>query len=399
MSDGFSPLGRSKALTRLHEQARDGSLHPSLLLVGPEGSAKEAAAIELAVALLKGKVAPDAGDSLFGDLEPAAPVDDEVSVRKVRALAHPDLHWLFPAESGLKRDRYRELLDEKAAEPLGRMRQPGSAIIAIGDPDDPGPATVRQLRRFIQARPFEAGRRVGVVADAHRMNRQAANALLKTLEEPPAHAALILCTHQPHLLPATIRSRCARVNVPALSEAELSAYLRSAHGVAASEASRIAAVSSGNARRALDLLDDTARELAGWAAEVFGLLVQGRRADLARAAERIAKGQPPAGKAKKKMAADASLAANRDLNLRVFDFLVADLLALSHQGSGARLDPARAQTLPASTGIDPARASDAARRLLRARDDLARNVNVGLVVLDALLDASRLLHASARAGA
>ena len=231
------------------------------------------------------------------------------------------------------------------------------------------------------------------------MNRQAANALLKVLEEPPAHAVIFLCTHQPHLLPATIRSRCARVNVPALGDAELSSYLQARHGVEPGESARVAAVSGGNARRALDLLDDTARELADWASDLFGMLVQGRRADLARSAERVAKGQPPTGKAKKKMGSDASLAANRDLNLRVLDFVVSDLLALGRQNSGAHLDAARAASLPAETSVDPARASDAARRLLSARNDLARNVNVGLVVLDALLDAESRLHRADRAGA
>jgi len=395
MTRGFTALDRSEGLVRLREQARDGSMHPSLLLVGPEGSGKELAAIELAVELLRNVERPAASGSLFGGLEPAAPVDDEVSRRKVRALAHPDLHWIFPAESGLTLEGYRELLDAKAREPLARMLQPGSAIIPIGDPEDPAPASVRHLRRFVQARPFEAAWRVGVVADAHRMNRQAANALLKTLEEPPPHSALILCTHQPHLLPATIRSRCARVNVPALTEAELAGYLAQRHGVEAREAARIAAVSGNNARRALDLLDDTARELADWASDLFGMLVSGRRADLARSAERVAKGQPPSGKSKKKMASDASLAANRDVNLRLLDFVVSDLLALGRQNSGARIDAARVESLPAETAIDAASAAAAAERLLRARDDLARNVNVGLVVLDALLDADRCLHRSA----
>jgi DNA polymerase-3 subunit delta' len=394
MTGKFTALDRSDGLKRLREQARDGSIHPSLLLVGPEGSGKELAAIELAVELLRSVAPAASADSLFGELEPAAPVDDEVAARKVRALAHPDLHWIFPAESGLTLDGYRELLDLKASEPLARMRQPGSAIIPIGDPEDPAPASVRHLRRFIQARPFEAGRRVGVVADAHRMNRQSANALLKTLEEPPPHAALFLCTHQPHLLPATIRSRCARVNVPGLGEAELAGYLVACHHVDPAEAARVAAVSGGNARRALDLLDDTARELADWASELFDMLVSGRRADLARSAERVAKGQPPSGKAKKKMAADASLAANRDLNLRLLDFVVSDLLALGRQNSGARIDAARVATLPAESAIDATRAAAAAGRLLRARNDLARNVNVGLVVLDGLLAADDCLRRS-----
>jgi DNA polymerase III delta prime subunit len=393
MTAEFSVLDRSNALARLRDQARGGSLHPSLLLVGPEGSGKELAAIELAAELLRSPGNLPASGALFAGIEPSLPADSDVGVRKVKALAHPDLHWIFPAESGLTVADYRALLDAKAKEPLARLRQPGSAVIPIGDPDDPAPVSVRRLRRFVHARPFEARYRVGIVSDAHRMNRQSANALLKTLEEPPGHAILILCTHQPHLLPPTIRSRCARVNVPAFAEEELASCLRDRADVPAPEAARIAAVTGGNARRAFDLVDETARELADWAAELFSLLVDGRRADLARAAERVAKGQPPTGRAKKKLSADASLAANRDLNLRLLDFLVADLLALSRRDSGARLDRVRAESLPASVGIDPGRAARAARRLLGARSDLTRNVNVGLVVLAVLLDAERELHA------
>ena len=394
MNDSDVSRLRGPALQRLMAQARQHSMPQSVLLVGPEGSGKEAAALELAVELLRPSAKPAAG-GLFGDL----PVDDAgraVAERKVRQLAHPDLYVVFPVESKLTGERYRELLDEKAELPLARVRQPSSAIIPIGESDDASPVSVRAIRRFVNALPFEGAHRVVIVGDAHRMNRAAANALLKTLEEPPSAAVMILCTHQPHLLPATIRSRCARVQVPALTDEELATVLRDTAGLDATEAARVAAVAGGNARRAFDLIDPAARELATWSDHIVELLLRADRVHLARAAERVGKGQAPHGKSGK-LAGDSSLAASRDVGMRVLDLLAADLIALGRRDTGARLDDARRASLPAAT-VDGTRALRAVDVLLNARTDLSRNVNVGLVLVDALLRAESVLqgrHAAA----
>ncbi|MCF7707316.1 MAG: hypothetical protein K9N52_00255 [Verrucomicrobia bacterium] len=70
---------------------------------------------------------------------------------------------------------------------------------------------VRELIRCVQMKPTEARVQVGVIVDADRMNRQAANAFLKTLEEPPGHAVLILLSTAPERLLETILSRCLRI--------------------------------------------------------------------------------------------------------------------------------------------------------------------------------------------
>ncbi len=352
-------LGRAPGLARLAERARTGQLSQSLLLVGPEGSGKEAAAFALAEIALSRDVA-----------------DAEGALRKAAELQHPDLLYVFPAETGLKIDDYRELLRGKSQDPLSRMRQPGNAIISIGDADDPHPATVRAIRRFVELHPFESQHRVVVVGDAHRMNRAAANALLKTLEEPPPTALLILCTHQPHLLPLTIRSRCARVMVPPLTEQALAEHLTERHGLSVPDAARIATVSGANARRAIDMIDPSSRELSDWSAEVFEALVAGRRVALLKAAE-------AAPKMKAKKGGDASLSAGRDVAVRLIDFLVADLLSVARLAEGAQLAPASKQRLAAHAGrLDSRRATSMASDLMRARSDVMRNVNVALVLTD-----------------
>jgi DNA polymerase III delta prime subunit len=384
MSRPLDPLARSPLLQRLRERALAGTLGPSLLLVGPEGSGKEAAALDLARLAL---------------CEAPADGEPDTAERKARQLQHPDLYYVCPVESGLDESGYRDLLREKAAEPLARVRQPSSAIIPIGNADDPGLVSVRTVRRFVQAKPFEGRRRVVIVGDAHRMNRQAANALLKTLEEPPPAALLMLCSHQPHLLPQTVRSRCARVHVPALHENELAEHLQARHELSATEAARIAAVAGGNARRALDLLDPVARRLADWAGDVLVMLCEDRRAELARAAERLGKGQAPRGNGAKSASSDASLSTTRDVGMRVLDFVVADLLVIARLASGARVEAAHAERLGDFGRLDPAALASTAGSLLAARADLARNVNVGLVLTHALLESVELLHRRAAAGA
>jgi DNA polymerase III delta prime subunit len=377
-------LDRSPHLARLRELAWGDSLPPSLLFVGPEGSGKEACALELAFHA----ICDEAGRA-------------GAAGAKLRRLAHPDLYYTCPVERTLTRDAYRALLDAKAAEPLARVKQPGSAILPIGDREDPGLVSVRAIRRFVQAPPFEGRRKVVIVGDAHRMNRQAANALLKTLEEPPPSVLLCLCTHQPHLLPATIPSRCARVKVPAFSEAEVARHLTAQHGVEALEASRLAAVAGGNARRALDLVDEQSREIASWADLVLGQLWADRPGELCAATERIAKSQAPTGaktsgrsgsKRRSRASTDSSLSASRDVGMRFLDFLMADLILLARIDHGIEVEASIRQSLPDPAGVDSRGLALSIGRLQRARGDLARNLNVGLVLMQSLLEVRDRLH-------
>ncbi|HKI83339.1 MAG TPA: hypothetical protein VKA63_03295 [Candidatus Krumholzibacteria bacterium] len=377
MSGGLDPLQRSPALTSLARAARSGELPNSLLLEGPEGCGKQEVALALAEILLE----ENAGDSRG----------------RVARLSHPDLLFVFPAQANLKVEGYREILDAKAEEPLARIRQASTAIIAIGEVDNPGFCTIRRVRRFAEAVPFEAPRKVVILADAHRMNRAAANALLKTLEESPATAVLLLCSHQTHLMPATVRSRCARVRVPAFSEEDLRRRLSEKHGLDQDAAEQIAAVSGGNARRALDLIDPQSLMVASWARTLLTRLLSAERADLLAGAERVSKGQDPKGGKGAKLT-DASLSASRDVAMRTIDFLVADLLSLVRLREGFKENRALTERLSKwlrqEPSIDPGRA---AKILLRARDDLALNVNVGLVLTHAFMEA--LDSAAARGNA
>jgi DNA polymerase III subunit delta' len=118
---------------------------------------------------------------------------------------------------------------------------------------------IRHLRRDLHMRPFEAERRVYLVLRAHLMNEDAADALLKDLEEPPPYAVIVLVADELGLLPPTIRSRCQLVPFRRLSQRAIKAFL-SSRGLQGEPLEAYARVAAGRLDRAERLLDPDAGE-------------------------------------------------------------------------------------------------------------------------------------------
>src|SRR4029453_14496744 len=105
---------------------------------------------------------------------------------------------------------------------------------------------IRALHPDPPMRPFEGDRRVYLILDAHRMNDDAAAALLKDLEEPPAYATLVLVADELGSLPETIRSRCQLVPFRRLSRSAVEAWLTARQPeLPASEVATLARVAGG----------------------------------------------------------------------------------------------------------------------------------------------------------
>jgi DNA polymerase III subunit delta' len=115
--------------------------------------------------------------------------DECLSCRKIENATHPDIQWVRPESK--------------------------SRIITIDQ--------TRELMRVIQLKPAEAQFKVAVIVGADRLNPQAANAFLKTLEEPPQKSVLILLTIEPARILETILSRCLRLNFSAETARPLAA--------------------------------------------------------------------------------------------------------------------------------------------------------------------------------
>ncbi|TFG37529.1 MAG: DNA polymerase III subunit delta', partial [Syntrophobacterales bacterium] len=116
---------------------------------------------------------------------------------------------------------------------------------------------VRGLQGQIKFRPFEGKKRVFIIADAERMNGPAANALLKTLEEPRPSNILILISSRPHELPRTIVSRCQKLRFNPLGRDVISAFLRDRLSMDEETARLIASSSGGSIGRALEMQEES----------------------------------------------------------------------------------------------------------------------------------------------
>src|SRR5213595_4167257 len=110
---------------------------------------------------------------------------------------------------------------------------------------------IRELRHDLHMRPFEADRRVYLIFGAHAMNEEAADALLKDLEEPPPYAVIVLVADEVGSLPETIRSRCQPVPFRRLSERAVREEVQArAPELSEEETTSIARVAGGRLDRA-----------------------------------------------------------------------------------------------------------------------------------------------------
>jgi DNA polymerase III subunit delta' len=200
----------------LQAQLADRARWPhALLLSGTQGIGKRATALHLAQALLCETA--QTGGGACGLC---------ASCRYVAAGQHPDLRVLEPF-----------VLDDEGA------------VKAV---DDIAVDRIRDIRSFLELTSHRGGSKVAVIVPAERMNVAAANALLKTLEEPPPATYLLLVSHQPGRLPATIISRCQRIPVPMPDRAEALRWLQ-VHGIA--DAAAVLAQAGGAPLAALDLAE------------------------------------------------------------------------------------------------------------------------------------------------
>ena len=123
---------------------------------------------------------------------------------------------------------------------------------------------VRELRRDLHMRPFEADRRIYIIRSANVLNPDAADALLKDLEEPPEYAVLVLVADELGSLPETIRSRCQLISFRRLSERAVREWLeRSAVGVDEIELNALARVAGGRLDRAERLMHERGSKRRG----------------------------------------------------------------------------------------------------------------------------------------
>jgi DNA polymerase-3 subunit delta' len=218
-------IGHGAAEGVLLDAWNSGRLAHAWMLCGPRGIGKATLAYRFARFALAG----GGSGGLFGDAPDglAIAADDPV-FRRVAAGGHADMMAVTPSYDE-KRKRWRE-------------------EIVVAD--------IRALGPFMRLTASEGGWRVAVVDAADDMNINAANALLKILEEPPYKTVLLLVSHSPGRLLPTIRSRCRRLNMQPLAETQVVEFVeRYRPELAPGEAAALARLAEGSPGRALRLAD------------------------------------------------------------------------------------------------------------------------------------------------
>lgn len=115
----------------------------------------------------------------------------------------------------------------------------------------------QQIVDTVAIKPYEARYKVYIIADVEKMNAQAQNALLKTIEEPPAYAVLLLLTSSPDSLLPTIRSRCVHLDLKTIPDADIKAYLMAKMQLPEQQAKLASAFALGNVGRAIRCASDS----------------------------------------------------------------------------------------------------------------------------------------------
>lgn len=146
------------------------------------------------------------------------------------------------------------------------------ADIVVVEPGDSGSIKVDQIRDAVERtgyRPFEGRKRVVIIDDADAMIGEAQNALLKTLEEPPAASMFVLVTARPDMLLPTVRSRCQHLRFGQLRADEVATVLVEVHGYSPADAQAAASAAEGSVGAALEGEVDTLNEARDAAARLL----------------------------------------------------------------------------------------------------------------------------------
>jgi len=202
---GWQVAGQTKVVSLLQRSLEGGNLAHAYLFVGPPHVGKMTLALNLAQALNCEAAEPPCGEC--------------ASCQKIASARHADVQIIGLTTEG----------NSTEAKP--------QAEISIDQ--------IRQLQHSSSLPPFEGRYKVFIIDGAEFLSNEAANCLLKTLEEPVDRVVFILLTANERLLPATVISRCQRLELPPLPTAEIAAALNSRWGVEPPKAELLARLSHG----------------------------------------------------------------------------------------------------------------------------------------------------------
>ena len=264
------PLPQANSLLMGHEYAekilldawKNNSLHNSWLISGVEGIGKATLAYRFARFLL---AADESKKDSYNSLNVAESSD---VFRLVASDSHPDLKVL--SRDYTETDRKKILKAIKDGEPLSADEMSGlkkSSFIKVDD--------VRLINEFLSKRASNDGWRVVIVDSVDDMNSASANAILKILEEPPHKTMMILISHNPNRLLATIKSRCSKLDLRPLDDVTVASLLRRYRPTLSEpQVKQLVSICSGSIGKAIIYADNDA---LGLYSELSSLLAAGAK--------------------------------------------------------------------------------------------------------------------------
>lgn len=255
--------GKVSGQTRLIELLQRAIAHDRLahayLFWGPEGIGKWALAIELAKVVNCEK-------------RRAEPCGICPACRKIDALSHPDLELLYPLPKSRKSrsdDEEDDADEESRLFFLSEKRKNPYRIVRFERYKTITMARIRETQSRLALKPFEARKRVLIVADAETLRSDCANILLKTIEEPPPETLVILTTQNPSLLLPTIVSRCQLLRLSPVPDSTITSFLKEQTDADQESVSRAVALAGGSPGKALEFLDPEIQNLLNQAKAVW----------------------------------------------------------------------------------------------------------------------------------
>ena len=250
MTYGFQQvIAQQDVKEHLLQMARENQLPHALMFCGPQGAGKLPLALAFARYLLCSQ--PTENDSC----------GECAGCRMLDNWAHPDLHFSFPVYKGKSSDHpvsddfleawRNQLLENPYFDTeiwLNDIKAENQQITFYVQESD-------ALQRKLALKSSQGGRKVVLMWLPEKMSQEVANKLLKLIEEPPMHTYFLLVSEDPDMVLGTIQSRVQRINVPSLTEEEISHALMTLHAVPEELAQNIAHISRGNYTEALKRLE------------------------------------------------------------------------------------------------------------------------------------------------
>ena len=283
-------IGQKAIIEHLYNALRTGSISHAYILSGDAGSGRKTIASIFAAALqcedlqeeeTEEPEQPAIGTAAAGGKTSAGAIGTAGAGGKAA-----------PGAPGAGRQPAPRMRKRKLLEPCGRClsciqaqsgNQPDIITVSHEKPNSIGVGEIRRMRADLQIKPYSNARKVYIVPDAEKLTIPAQNALLKTLEEPPEYAVIILIANGLSAFLPTILSRCVVLQTRAVEEAQIARFLQREKELPEDQAMILARFAGGNPGQALLLTDD--KEFLELRDKTVDFLAHLSRADAVRISE------------------------------------------------------------------------------------------------------------------